>query len=435
MTSSIKKLKNSQVELLVDLNKEDLLSYAEETEKKLAQEVELKGFRAGKAPKEMIRKKVGEDKIREESLNLAVQSSLAAVLSEQKLNVIDQADFKILENSKDRLAYRVVLMIFPDVKLGGYKEWDIKRHAINVTDNDIDNVLQNLLKSRITLKEADRAARVGDSVEVDFTIKDKGSVIEGGRSENHPVILGEGKFLAGFEDQIAGMKSGENKNFSLKVPGDYYQKSIAGKDLDFEVAVKRVEDRIIPKLDDEFARSLGNFQNLGELRANVKKGLLIEKEEKEKDKFRQEILEKIISKTAVEIPEILVGRRLDAMIREFDGELHQRGMELGPYLAHLKKTEDDLKKDWRPRAEFQVKASLVIQTIAKEESLKVSEEEINNELQTVLQQFLIGKQGGGGSEALEDIDPAELKGKIHNLLLNEKVFDFLEKHNKISIEQ
>lgn len=420
---------------MVDLNKEDLFSYAEETEKKLAQEVKLKGFRAGKAPKEMIRKKIGEDQIREEALNLAVQSSLAAVLSEQKLDIIDQADFKILENSKDRLVYRVILMIFPNIKLGGYKEWDIKRHAIDVTDDDIDDVLQNLLKSRITLKETDRAARIGDRVEVDFAIKDKGMIIEGGRSENHPVILGESRFLAGFEDQIAGMKSGENKNFSLKVPDDYYQKSIAGKDLDFEVTVKRVEDRIIPKLNDELAKSLGNFHNLEELRANVKKGLLIEKEEKEKDKVRQEILEKITSKTIVEIPEILIGRRLDAMIREFDSELHQRGMELGPYLAHLKKTEDDLKRDWRPRAESQVKASLVIQTIAKEESLKVSEEEINNELQAVLQQYLIGKQGSGGPDVFEDINPAELKNKIHNLLLNEKVFDFLEKHNKISIEQ
>ena len=232
MTFATKNLKDSQIELTVDLNKEDLFSYAAETEKRLAKEIRVEGFRPGKAPKEMVRKKIGEQAIREEALNLAVQTSLASILSEEKLDVMEQSDFKIKENLADKLIYQIRLTVFPEVKLGEYKDLTVKRNAISVEDPEVKNVLQEMVVLRATLKEVKRPARLGDRVEVDFTVKDKGVLIEDGRSESHPVMLGDGNFIPGFEAQIVGLESGEKKNFSLKVPADYYQKSIAGKELE-----------------------------------------------------------------------------------------------------------------------------------------------------------------------------------------------------------
>jgi len=214
----------------------------------------------------------------------------------------------------------------------------------------------------------------------------------------------------------------------LKMPADYHEKSIAGKELNFEVVLKRVEERTLPEINDAFVKSTGRFNNLGELEENIKQGLTLEKEEKEKERMRRAIIEKVAAATTVEIPETLVERQLDAMIQGLDNELHQRGMELGPYLAHLKKTQEDLRKDWKKQAESQVKVSLITKTIAKEEKIDVSEDEIAEELQAVLQQYMTGKEGGG-MEALQNINPEDLKARIRTVLLNEKVLKFLEEKN------
>ncbi len=438
MTFTTKKLKDSQVELTVDLNKDDLVLYMTEAEKVLGKEIKVEGFRPGKAPKEMIRKKIGEQAIKEEALNLAIQSSLAKALAEQKLDILDQSDFKIKENSTERLMFTVNLLVSPEVKLGEYKNLSIKKNPIMVMDAEISAVFDDIAKSRTVLKDVERPAQIGDRVEVDFEVKDpsmgsgQAAIIEGGKSENHPVVLGEDKFVPGFEAQIVGLRPGEKKNFSLKVPDDYYQKSIAGKNIDFEVVLKRVQEMAKPKVDDELAKSLGKFTSRADLEANIRSGLTLEKEAKEKERMRLTILKEIAGKTKVEMPTMLVEKRLDSMMQGFDNELHQKGMELGLYLAQIKKTQDDLRHEWQKQAEEQVKMDLIVKTIAKDERLKVSDEEVGQELQTVLQQYMLaGGEGapGPGPEALQNIDPEQLKNRIHSVLLNEKVFEFLEKHN------
>jgi len=432
MTFTAEKLPDSKIKLVVSLDKKDLLSCVEEAEKRLAHDVKLEGFRPGKAPKDMVRKAVGEEKIREEALQLAVQLSLTKAMADEKLEVLNRVGFEIKENTPEKLVYWATFLIFPELVLGEYEGLGIKRNAVAVSDAEVKKILDEVLKSRTVFNEVKRPVRMGDRVEVDFTVKNDGAVIEGGKSENHPIILGDNKFVPGFEEQIIGMEKGGTKRFSLKVPADYYQKTIAGKELDFEVVVKRVEDKIVPKLDDEFAKSVGNFHSLKELEASVSQGLTLEKETKEKDRVRLAILEKIASATEVKVPLELIENRLDAMLRDLDSELHQKGMELGLYLAHIKKTQDELRCDWRPKAELQAKMGLIARTIAKKENLSVAEEEVNQELQIVLQQYIMSGQNGAGPEALQNIDPEGLKGKIRDTLLNEKVFEFLEKKNVIA---
>ena len=409
--------------------------YTAETEKRLAKEIKVEGFRPGKAPKEIARKKIGEQAIREEALNLAVQASLAKILSKERLDIMEQSELKIKENSADKLIYQIILTVFPEVRLGEYNDLAVKINPVSVNEAEVKNVLQEIVASRAILREVRRPARLGDRVEVDFTVKDHGVLIEGGKSENHPVILGENNFIPGFESQIVGLEAGEKKNFSLKVPTDYYQKSIAGKELDFEVALKRVEEKTVPKLDDDFVKSLGRLGSLKELEGNIKQGLTLEKEAKEKERVRLVILKEIADKTKVETPALLIEKRLDSMIQGLDNELHEKSMELGLYLAHIKKTQDDLRREWRGKAEEQTKMGLVARAIAKEEKIKVSEEEINGELELVLQQYMTrgGPDGGpGGPEIMQNLDPQQMKNKIHDVLLNEKVFEFLEKHTKFT---
>lgn len=431
MTFTTKKLPDSRVELTVNLEKKDLLPYVAKAEEYLTRRIKLDGFRPGKAPKEKTRQKIGEDKIREESLKIAIQSSLNEVLARENFDIIEQLDFKIRENSGERLVYQTVFLIFPKFTLGNYKGLGIKKRNITVNESEIEEAVNELLSSRTVFSEVERPARNGDRVEVDFTIKHNGEVVEGGRSENHPIILGEGRFVPGFEEHLVGMKRDETRCFTLKIPADFYQKTIAGKVLDFEVVMRKIENRTVPQLNDSFARSLGNFNSLEELKSSIKQGLTMEKEIKEKDRARLAILTEIASTTKIEVPRVLVEERLDKMIQDLDNELHQKGLELGLYLAQIKKTQDGLRRDWRPRAESQAKIGLITRAVAKAENLKVSEEEVNEELEIVLQRYVLSIEGGG-PEILRGVDTNELKSRIRDALLNEKVLEFLERQNIVA---
>jgi len=432
MTSRVDKLSNSRIKLIVSLDRDELLSFAEEAERQLAHDVKLKGFRPGRAPREQVRKAVGEEKIRELALQLAVQSTLKEALANEKLDIIDQTNFEVKENSGEKLVYWATFLIFPELVLGRYRGLNVKRNKIVVSDAEVSGILGDLLKSRTVFNEVQRPAQKGDRVEVDFTARDNNKIIEGGKSENHPIILGEGKFVPGFEEQIVGMKTGETKHFSLKTPAGYYQKAIAGKELNFEVVVKKVEDRTVPEADDNFARSLGDFHSLKELETSINQGLAMEKQIKERDRVRLAILGRIASATEVKIPPELIEKQLDAMLRDFDSELHQKGMELGLYLAHIKKTQDEIREEWRTRAEQRAEMELIVRAVAKAENLTVNDSEINEELQIVLQQYMMSGQGGSSPEMLENINPEGLKKRIRDTLLNEKVFKFLEEQNAIA---
>lgn len=425
MRSTIKKLPESKVQLEVSLSKEELQDFAREAEKKLANEIRIKGFRAGKVPKELVRQQMGEQKIKEEALSIAVQSSFADVVKKEKLDVISQTDFKIKENTPEQLVYGMTLSIFPEVVLGKYTGLNIKKNQVAVVETEVDEAVDQLVKMRTTAEVADRPASTGDKVEVDFEIHSDGKMIEGGKSENHPLVIGEKKFIPGFEDQIIGMAAGEKKVFSIKVPADYPQKEISGKEVQINLTLKKVEQLKPPLLDDKFAQGLGRFSTLKDLKENLRQSLILEKEDKEKERVRLLILNEIISKSTMEVPTVLVEERLNSMIRDFDEELHTKGMELGLYLAHIKKTQDDLRKDWRSWAQTQVKMSLAARAIARQESLVISEQEIDQEFALLVDNYT--RQGL--LEELQKSDPIAIKARIRDVLINEKVFDFLEKNN------
>ncbi|MGD0976754.1 MAG: trigger factor [Minisyncoccia bacterium] len=425
MESTTKKLPDSKVKLSVRLDKAELLEFVEEAEKILASETHLEGFRPGKAPKEIVRKRIGEDKIKEEALSIAIRSSFAEAIKKEKLDVIDQADFKIGKNTPDCLEYEMVLSVFPAVVLGKYTGLNIKENKIAVTEDEIKKTLDELVKMQATAKTTDRPAKAGNRVEVNFEIFSEGKLIDGGKSENHPLVIGEKKFIPGFEEQIVGMQTGEKKSFAIQVPADYVQKEIAGKEIKIDLELVKVEELLVPVLDDGFAKSLGKFADLTALKENLKKSLEAEKEAKEKDRVRLAILSEIVGKSQMELPATLVEERLDSMIRDFDEDLHQKGMELGLYLAHLKKTQDDLRNDWRQKAEQQVKMSMVARTIARQEKIEVNDEDIEKEFATLSDYYT--RQGM--LEDLKQSDPLAIRSRIKDVLLNEKVFDFLEKNN------
>ena len=426
MQHTLKTFPGSQVLLTVTLDGDELRHYLDETEKQLTNDLRLAGFRPGKAPRELMRQRIGEERIKQQALELAIQDSFTAVLKKAKLDIVEQEKLQIKINQPGELTYEVSLLITPRVQVEHYTGLKIERRPITVTASDIDHTLTELQQLRtVRLPVVERSAQLGDRAEVDFVIKLSGVTIANGESQNHPLVLGKDSFVPGFAEQIVGLKVNDKKDFTLDIPEDFYQKNIAGKTVTISLVLKKLESLSIPVLDDAFAQSLGQFKDLAGLKNNIQAGLELEKSNQEKERVRLAILAGIAKKNSFDCPAVLIERRLDRMLTEFDHNLHERGLELGLYLAQIKKTQAELRREWQGRAEQQAKYGLIIHAVSRQEKLQADPAEIEQELASLADQY--AKRGQIAE--LQATDPALIKQRIEEVLINEKVLSWLEQHN------
>lgn len=312
-----------------------------------------------------------------------------------------------------------------EVKLGKYKGLKVKKNDLKVKEEEIKKSLDFLQNSRAKLITVNKPAKNGNRIEIDFEICQAGARTENGTSKNHPLILGKSHFLPGFEKELEGMKAGEQKEFSLKAPENWPNKKIANKNLDFKVKMNLVQERELPALNDEFAKSLGRFESLSELKKSIKQGLFQEKQIREEQRIRMELIEKVSEDSQMEIPEALINQEKEKMLAEFKMNINSLGLDFERHLKEIKKTVDDLKKDWQKQAEKRVRIGLCLWAIAKEENITVSEEEAKERINHDLKHY------PNIEEVKKNIDLKALKEYTKNILRNEKVFELLEKEADI----
>ncbi len=422
MQHTLKKVDQNQIELTVELVRDDLKKYIEITESELGKDLQLDGFRKGKVPKDLLKKNLDAKQVLESALDLAMKDSLAKTIEKEKLDVLNVSKLEIKENTIDKLVYKVILTLFPEIKIQDFSRLKVARRDIQVNQKDIDDTLETIKASRSILSDKEGVVENGDRVEIDFEVRHNGQILEGGISKNHPLIIGGKNFIPGFEDNLSGMKKEEEKTFSLVVPKDYYVKNIADQKLDFTVRVNNIKSVELPKVNEEFVKSLGNFQNLNQLISSIKDGITEEKKIKEKQRIHLEIINHLVKISSIAIPEVLINQQLDSMISNLDKDLHANGMELGPYLAQMDKTQDDLRKEWHDEAEKQVKTVMVLHKIAKDNNISASHEEVDEALSATVQSMIMK-----GEADKTNLDVEGLRDNIASRITNEKVLDFLEK--------
>ncbi len=424
MKHNLKKLNNNQVKAVVELDQEDLQKYLNKAESMLGSGLEIKGFRKGKVPKELLKKHLDPEQVRSLALEIAVQDSLSDVIKSNSFDVLDTSQLSVKSNNSAQFKYSVLLDLFPEVELTDLGKIKVKRQDVKVGEKEVDDAIETIKNSRSSFisKNDSEIAKEGDRVEVDFEVKKDNQIIEGGISKNHPLIIGGRSFIPGFEDQLVGMKKGEEKSFSLIAPEDYFYKDVAGKSLDFKVKVNDIKKVIRPEVSDDFARSLGRFVDLTELRESVREGLTQEKKTKESHKLRLEILDNIIDRSKIEVPDGLFNKQLDIMVSDFDHTLHEKGLELGLYLARIGKTQEELKSDWKKDAVKQVKMSLLLRKLAKELNIVASQEEVDELVGQVIQSTVAGET------SQDNIDLVKIKESIASRIVSEKVLEYIESH-------
>lgn len=427
MQISVKKLPESKMEISVTLPWDEWKKEMEHAIAHLTKDVKLPGFRPGKAPRAAVERHFGKQAVLLEAAEHAIRHSYPSVLEQEKIEAIGEPEVKLGKFAEhETLEYTVITAVLPAVVL---KPWQAAVREVNalfskraaaVEESEIDAELERLASMRAKLVTVNREARLGDNVLVDFTVLQDGVVIEHGQSEKHPLVLGQGVFIPGFEEKLLGMQAGEEKIFELTFPAKYHAKHLAGQPATFKVKMSVVQEREVPTIDDAFAAGLGNFTSLEQLKENMRQGLFEEKKKKTQEEHRTHILDALVEKATIEHPQILVAEELRRMLREFEAQVQSMGLNFTEYLAQMKKTPEDMQKDWEPQAKKRLSAHMILDTLAKEEDISVDTAEIEAAMNQTLGQYQ------SVNELEKKIDMERLYSATRGQLLNEKVLEFLE---------
>ena len=422
MKYEIKKNPKLQIELTIEVSPDELQQYFVKAREELGKSLEVDGFRKGMAPKEIIEEKIGKENILIEAADLLVKDNYKKVISENKIEPISQPEIEIIKLALGNpFIFKAKFYILPEINLPDYKKIisSIKKNKISVENKEVDETLNWIQKSRANFISKDGPAEKGDFVEIEYSLN---GLNLNPQNEKDSFILGEGQFLPGFEENIIGMKPSEKKEkISLKIPENYYNKDLAGKEIGANIKVLSVKKMELREINDDFAREVGNFKDLENLKESIKEGISLEKEHAEKERLRNEILEKLRNEISFEAPEVLIENEKKSMLEDFkESVLKNLKIPFEKYLEESKKTEEEIKNSFTDEAEKRVKNFLILRELVKAEDIKVSEDEINEEIDKILKQY------PSKEKAEEELDYDKLKLYIENALINEKIFQRLE---------
>jgi trigger factor len=420
MEKEIQKLLKCKVEINFKFPWGEFEEYYNQALGKFNQGVALDGFRPGRAPKEIIEQKFGEARILEDAADLALQDKYPSLVLDNSLEIIGQPQVEILKLARGNdFECKVKAEILPDVELPDYQKiaQEAKKEDIKIEDKELDEALDWARKSRATFEDLDRAAQKEDMVEISY----QSFQLENNKQFEDRFFLGKGQLMPGFEEQVEGMKAGEEKEFEIIFPKDYFRKDLASQSATFKLKVQKVQKAVFPELTDEFAKSLGGFENLEDLRKNVADGIKQEKEQAESQKRREIILEKIIAKSEMEIPELLLTEEKARIMHQLEHDAgDQFGISFEEYMKQNFKDEKELQEKIEKQATERIKSYLIIRAIGQKEGIEVSDTEVDEACQQFLAKYSRAR------DVEKEIDPERLRGYYRGVIYNEKIFQKLE---------
>ncbi len=417
MKTELKKLPKSEVEISFEMPAEDFAKYVDRALEHLKGHVKMDGFRQGQVPKEMVEKKVGQENLLMEAGDLAVKEAYTKFVNENNLEPIGDPDVQIKKIAKgSEMVFTVKVAVLPEVELPDYKKIaaEAKGLEISVEAQEIDEALNYLQRSRAKFTDKTGAAEKKDYIKIEYTSEH----IASGKPVKDIFILGEGGFLKDFEDNLLGMKTGEEKEFMAKFP-ENAPKELVGKEGKFQVKMLAVQTMELPEMNDEFAKGLGVFENVAALKENVREGITLEKQDAEKQRKRSEILSIITKEITFNLPEKMVESEQIRLFEDLKNQVSsQFSIPFEQYLASVKKTEEEIKASYKLEAEKRIKNFLTLRQIGLVEKIDVSNEELEKEMNKEVARY--------SKDQVSKIDISRLKEYTKGAIFNEKVFEKLE---------
>lgn len=425
----IVKNENNQAEIKITLNKQEWDAYVEKAYQANKGKFNIQGFRKGNAPRSIIEKNYGEGVFYEDALDMAISDEYSACLmANPNLEVIDQPQVNVDKFDENGVVVTAIVPLLPEVKLGDYKGLTIEKYTEELNEAKVEKELNQARERAARFVEAgeDAIAKMGDFTTIDFTGSVNGVEFEGGKAEGYRLELGSKSFIDNFEEQIVGMKTGEERDIKVTFPEDYPAEDLKGKEAVFKIVLHKIENKELPELNDEFASNTSEFETLEEYKADIRKHIQESIDERAKRENENRLMEKAVENSTVEVPEVLVERQLDMFIRDFEMRLSYQGLKLADYLGYMKQTEKELRDSYREQATKTVKTRLVLEAIIKAEGLDVSEEELDAKLEETAKKYNKSLQ-----EFKSNMNENNI-AYIKNDILMDKLVDFLTKNNTLA---
>ena len=424
MEYAVKKLPKSLTEVRVTVSAEELKPFLEKAAGELSQRAKIEGFRPGKAPYDVVKGRFGEMAILEEALPAVVQKHFVEIVKKESLQTVGEPKVNVEKAAPgNEVVFTVTVAMYPHAtKLADYKKGRVKPKDAKVEDAEVEKVVNELRKMQSTEKDVDREVRAGDKVIVDMEMKHDKVVVEGGTAKNHGIYLDEPYYVPGLNEQILGMKKGEKKSFMLKFPKDHFNKMLAGKDIDFDVELKNVQEIVHPEVTDAFAKTLGQ-ESMEKLRGLLRKNLENEAVTKETQRQEIAILEELVKDSHFEeVPDVLTNAEAHKMLHELEHSVEQQHLEFSEYLKQIKKTRDQLLLDFTPEALKRVKTAVLLRTIAEKENLEPTDVEFIEEQTKLINMYK------DDAQTQAQVRSEDGEAYIRNMLRNRKVLEFIRKN-------
>ena len=392
---------------------------------KSARYFNIPGFRKGKAPFNIVERMYGDEIFYEDAFNELVPSIYEKEIEDNKIEAVSKPEINIVKMKKgEDLVFTAVVQTKPEVKLGKYKGIELKKVEYPVTDEDVEHELAHVQEhnARIITVE-DRPVQDKDIAVIDFQGFVDGKAFEGGKAEKHELEIGSKTFIPGFEDQVIGMKVGEEKDINVKFPEDYFSKDLAGKDATFKVKLHEIKEKQLPALDDEFAKDVSEFDTLKDYKTSIKEKKQAQNDDRAKHETENLAIEAVSNETKIDIPSGMIETEIDAMIRDLEQQLSYQGINLDQYLKIMNKTRKEVEENYKEQAEKNVKSRLILEEIIKEEKIESTDEEINAKIKEMATNYGRKEEELSKNEALKEY--------IANTIKTEKAIELIIKNAKI----
>ena len=412
MSVQVEKLEKNMAKLTVEVPAEEVEKAIQAAYLKEKNKISMPGFRKGKVPRAMIEKMYGAAVFYEEAANILIQDNYAKAMEESKEDIVSRPTIDVVQiESGKPFIFTAEVAVRPEVTLGKYKGVQVTKIDTTVTHEEVEAALEKeQQKNSRTVSVTDRPVQTGDTAVIDFEGFVDGVAFEGGKGENHPLEIGSHSFIEGFEDQLVGHNAGDEVEVNVTFPEKYQAAELAGKPAVFKVKINEIKTKELPELNDEFAQDVSEFDTLAEYKEDLRKHLEVSKENDAKRAKEDEAIKKIIDKSTMELPDAMIDTQCENMINEFAQRISQSGLTMDQYMQFSGMTIDGLKEQVRPEAITRIQSSLVLEQIAKEENIEVSDEEINAEVEKMAAQY--GMEADKLKEYLGDAEKESMKREL-----------------------
>ena len=378
---SCEKVEKSQVALTIEVGSAEFQAAIEKAYQKMRKKINVPGFRPGKAPRKIIEGMYGAEVFFEEAINIAFPEAYEAAVKEQELQVVGYPNVEMVgEVTKDGFTFKATAPVYPEVTLGEYKGLSAPKDEVKVTAADVDERLKQLSDRNTRLVSVEREAKEGDTAVIDFEGFLDGKPFDGGKGENHSLELGSHSFVPGFEEQVVGMKAGDEKDIELTFPEEYHAEELAGQPVVFKVKCVEVKEKQAPALDDEFAKDVSEFDTLAEFKEDLKSKIIDRNMQQSEAKFRQALLAQLCDQIDIELPAAMIETQIDRFVDNYAARLESQGISLETYMQYMQMDVQQIRDDLREPAVTQTKQQLALDAVVAAENIVISDEDVEAEV-------------------------------------------------------